>query len=312
MKFSIIIPVKRFNPFLDKCLKECKKQKDSEVIVVSDEPFKYKGVKVLLLKGPPGDKRDFAAKKAKGEFLAFIDDDAYPEKNWLANSLKHFQKNVAAVAGPAVTPENEEFKRKASGLVFSSPIGGGGFGYRYSPDLVKEVDDYPTVNFIVRKKDFEKAGGFNTKYWPGEDTILCLKLKKLGKIIYAGNVVVFHHRRKLFKEHLKQVSSYALHRGFFAKKFPENSLKIIYFLPSFFVIGLAALLISSIFSPTALTLLILVILAYALIVAVESLRISIIEKNSKFFFFLFPSIILTHLFYGVNFIKGLASKDLTN
>ncbi len=39
--------------------------------------------------GPPL-KRDIGAKKAKGEIIAFIDDDAYPRKDWLINAVKNF------------------------------------------------------------------------------------------------------------------------------------------------------------------------------------------------------------------------------
>ncbi len=312
LKFSIIIPVKRFNPMLEQCLNDCLKQKNAEVIVIPDVAFKFEGVRVLTLKGSPSDKRDFAAKKAKGEFLAFIDDDAFPDNDWLKNSLKYFKEGVVAVAGPAVTPEGEELKRNASGLIFSSFIGGGGLGYRYVKGFSKEVDDYPSVNFIVKKSDFEEVGGFDTKYWPGEDTILCLKLKKLGrKIIYTGDVVVFHHRRRLFGEHLKQVFSYALHRGFFAKKYPENSLKAKYFIPSVFVLSVVAGLILSLFYSWAFLALALVLFVYFLVVLLESLKTAFKEGSVELFFLFFAGVILTHFFYGVGFIKGLLSKDLT-
>lgn len=311
MKFSIIIPVKKLNPLLKQCIEECKKQSDSEIIVIANENFHYRGVKTLILKGTPSDKRDFASKKAKGEFLAFIDDDAYPEKHWLENSLKYFKKNVSAVAGPAVNLENEEVKKKTSGLIFSSILGGGGFAERYKQGVSKEVDDWPSVNFIVRKKNFIEVEGFNTKYWPGEDTILCLKIRKKGwKIIYASDVIVFHHRRALYKEHLKQVFSYGLHRGFFAKKYPENSLKIQYFLPSLMVAGFLAGILLSFFYGWAFELLLVVSFLYILAVLAESLKKSLEEKSLEIFFLFFTGVILTHLIYGISFIKGLASKDL--
>ncbi|MBI4743240.1 MAG: hypothetical protein HY776_00140 [Actinobacteria bacterium] len=104
---------------------------------------------------------------------------------------------------------------------------------------------------IVRKSVLEQLGGFDTKFWPGEDTKLCLEItKKLNKkIIYSPDVLVYHHRRPLFTSHLKQVWSYALHRGYFVKRFPETSLRLTYFIPSIFVFGLMFGLIFALFNP---------------------------------------------------------------
>ena len=60
-------------------------------------------------------------------------------------------------------------------------MGGGTNRYRYVPVSERfNVDDYPTVNLILST---------------GLD-----------------------HRRRLFKEHLNQISNYALHRDFFVEK----------------------------------------------------------------------------------------------
>ena len=98
----------------------------------------------------------------------------------------------------------------------------------------------------VKKDVFTELGGFDTAYWPGEDTKFCLDLVNKGyKIIYDPKAIVYHHRRDLFLPHLKQVTSYALHRGYFVKKFPETSFRLGYFMPSFFVIFLISGMIAS-------------------------------------------------------------------
>ena len=60
------------------------------------------------------------------------------------------------------------------------------------------------------------------------------------KIVYDPDAAVFHHRRELFGPHLKQIRNYAFNRGLFARRFPETSRKIAYFIPSLFVLGLVA------------------------------------------------------------------------
>ncbi|MDL1979741.1 MAG: glycosyltransferase, partial [Deltaproteobacteria bacterium] len=123
-------------------------------------------------------------KYAKGEIFAFLDDDAYPRRDWLTHIVHNFSdSDVAAVGGPAVTPDNDSTAQKASGLVFESLMGGGTNRYRYVPVSERfNVDDYPTVNFCIRRDVFKELGGFDTVYWPGEDTKLCLDIVyELGK-----------------------------------------------------------------------------------------------------------------------------------
>ena len=256
----------------------------------------------------PSQKRDMAMQQASGEILAFIDDDAYPAGDWLKNAAVYFNdKNVAAVGGPAVTPPGDNSRQKASGLVYSSILVGAKFSYRYLPKTKIEVEDYPTCNLLVRKSVMQQLGGFNTSFWPGEDTKLCLDItKKLGKkIIYAPDVLAYHHRRPLFIPHLKQIASYALHRGYFVKRYPETSFKAAYFIPSIFFLGLiTGAVLAGIFEPLRQAYA-LAILLYLLIVSVFSLK-----RKIGLSVLVFPGIILTHLTYGLFFIKGLLSTKL--
>lgn len=245
---SIIVPVKNVNPHLEECISYCKRldYPDFEIIILPDDPIPRKkerrDVKVMPT-GPvgPSEKRDTAMEHAKAKILAFIDSDAYPARDWLKNAVKYFDSpEVAAVGGPAVTPESDSLMQKASGLVYSSFLCSGNLTFRYTPGKQSEVDDYPSCNFIVRRTVMEKLGGFEAKFWPGEDTKIYLEITNhlRKKIIYAPDVLVYHHRRPLFFPHLRQVANYALHRGYFVKKFPETSFRLPYLLPSLFVTGL--------------------------------------------------------------------------
>ena len=57
------------------------------------------------------------------------------------------------------------------------------FRYNLSKKNQLQVKELPTVNFIIKKELFKKLGGFDKKFWPGEDTILCDNINKLSKII---------------------------------------------------------------------------------------------------------------------------------
>jgi len=121
-------------------------------------------------------------------------------------------------------------------------------------------------------------------------------------------MIVWHHRRSGFLAHLKQVGAYGLHRGFFAKKYPETSFKLKYFIPSIFVL----FFIVSVFYPFLpnlvqnATIFGWVIYIVSLIVGV--FEISIREKNLvaiASLLFIFP----THIYYGANFIFGYFFKE---
>jgi len=311
--FSIIIPVRQENDYLKETLKELKKQsyKHFEVLVITDTISKTSN---------PAQKRNLGAKMAKGDYLAFLDDDSYPKKDWLknANHLLNKEKNLAALCGPCLTPPKDSLLQKASGLVWASPLGAGGAGvYRNRITKARYVDDFPTVNLIVNKKDFNKVKGFDTHHWPGEDTILCLNLThKLGKkILYHPSIVVYHHRRSVIKKHLQQITRYAIHRGHFAKIYPQTSLKIGYLIPSFFTLYLTLLIPINILlhnNNNLLTLIYIPLFTYLFLLFLSLLDFLIIMRaNIISSITAVVSIPLTHLYYGLLFIYGFLQKDLS-
>jgi len=315
-KVSIVIPVKKINDYLrQETIPTILKQtyKNFEIIILPDKKTKEKFPQTRIIptypKTGPADKRDMGAKKAKGEILAFLDDDSYPDRNWLKNAIKIFKESnkIASVCGPTLTPPHNNLRQKTSGYVWSTWLGSGGAGtYRCAVSPRQEVDDYPTVNFLIRKKDFWAVGGFDSHFWPGEDTKLCLDLtKKLKKkIIYDPKVLVYHHRREVFGPHLKQISRYAIHRGHFAKILPETSLRIGYLVPTFFVLGLFFGFFLSFVHLIFKIIYFSAIGAYLVLLLVTTIQVYLKEKNFKLAILVIPSIITTHIVYGVLFIKG--------
>ena len=261
--------------------------------------------------------RDIGASKAKGSFLAFIDDDVYPSKNWLKNALNLFSdKKISAVCGPGITPPQDNIFQKVSGWVWASWLGAGGAGvYRCLPLKKRLVDDYPTFNLIVRKKDFQKISGFRTHFWPGEDTKFChdivYKLKK--KIIYDPKALVYHHRRPIFIPHLRQISRYGLHRGHFIRILPKTSLRIGYFVPSALVLFIFLVPIIYYLSNFNFVLFLYIYIwaVYFLLLIINSVFVFLKEKNHLLSFLLIPAIFATHLVYGIFFIIGLLTRKLS-
>lgn len=311
----IIVDYKDNNPYLLEGFEAIQKQsyQNYEIILVTDYKnnlnFPKLKKKYFNRYTGPAEKRDWGAKIAKGEILVFLDDDAFPSKNWLKEIVKEFQnKNVCAVGGPGITPEGVGWQEEASGWASASPLGSGNYIYRFLSHKRQFVDDFPSMNLSVRKKDFLAVGGFDSHYWPGEDTKLCLDLvqKVQKKIVYQPKAVVFHHRRPLWYPHLRQNGNFGLHRGFFARVLPSTSLRPIYFLPSLLFIYIFLL-------PLAITIfgnmVFVPLFTYIFLLTSNSVWILLRSKKAGQAILSLPVIFITHLWYGVRFLQGLLFTD---
>ena len=314
LKFSFIIPVKAVNDYIREATVKILeiKRDDYEIIIYPDEFdsgfLVSKTRQIATGHVGPAAKRSLARRDALGDILIFIDDDAYPEINFLEILDFDFQSEaIKAVGGPALTPADDSFWQKVSGAVFLSPLSGGNPG-RYAPQGTKrKIEDWPSVNFSIRKTIFTELNGFASEFWPGEDTKLCLDLIKRypDGIIYDPTLIVYHHRRAGLARHLKQIGGYGLHRGFFAKRYPATSRKLKYFIPSLFLLFVIIGGAASIFNKIILELYLLgwIIYFLALIKAIFDIR-----RQEKSFLIIINAvyyIFLTHLVYGYNFLKGL-------
>jgi len=309
---SIIIPCKNVDHYAKNCVKYCKQldYSNCEILLLPDSALENVDGARTIPTGSvtPGAKRNIGVARSKGEICAFIDSDAYPRRDWLNNAIKYFNDpQVAVVGGPGVTPSEDAIMQKASGHVFSSFMVGN-LSNRYKAQRYLESNDIHSCNFIARKSVLIEIDGWNEIYWPGEDTLICLAIKRLGKrLIEALDVVVYHHRRPLFQEHLRQVWRFGMHRGFFAKRYRGNSFKFTYFAPSLFVSSLFAGLIISSLNSLFMTILLIAIAAYLTLCLIATL---LEVRKVKLILPVWSGIIVTHIFYGLSFLIGLFKRDL--
>lgn len=312
MKYTFVIPVKEINDYIEETILKLLslKRDDFEILVYPDEITNDTWPKTRQIASStvgPAQKRNLAIRNAKGEILVFIDDDAYPKENFLKVLEADFEnRDIIAVGGPAITPKESKFWQRVSGATFLSSLSGG-FPERYrSMGRKKFVADWPSVNLSIRKKVFDELGGFAGDYWPGEDTKLGLDLlvKKNTRILYDPELIVYHHRREGLVKHVKQISGYGLHRGFFAKKYPETSFNWRYFLPSLFVLFAIFGGILGYFSKIFLQLYVLGWIIYFVALLNAFYDIYRHEKNILVTLAASYYIFLTHIFYGIRFIQG--------
>lgn len=312
-KISIIIPLyvieERF--FRDLLKFQNLNYRNFEILVICDKKVslpKLKNIELRFIQTNkentgPAEKRDFALTKVKGEICAFIDDDAYPNPDWIKNAVEIFKDpKIVAVGGPGVTPREDGYWEQLTGKVYESILCGGFFRHRFMPLKRKEVIDFPAYNLFVRTKVLKQVGGYGNNFYGGEDTFLCLKLINTGfSILYDPGVVVYHHRRALYLPYLKQIANVGKHRGYFARVFPQTSRKFEYFLPSVASLGFLILLGLSLFNNNI----------FILFLSLTSLSIVLgfisVIKFSNFIdaFFVSLGILCSHLAYGLSFIMGL-------
>jgi glycosyltransferase involved in cell wall biosynthesis len=313
---SIIIACPAPSPYLDECLAGIARQTYAriETLVLPDLSAQLNAAPAAGLRViptghiRPSEKRNRGIREARGTLVAFLDDDTIPDPDWLAHAVPYFSDSaIAAAGGPGVTPANDPWMAQLGGAVYANRLVSGACVYRYRPGRVRSVDDLPSCNLLVRADVLRDLGGFNTAYWPGEDTILCSEIvHRLGRrIVYDPWASVAHHRRALFGPHLRQVGRYALHRGFFAKRFPTTSRRPAYMLPSLFVLGLVLGAPLAGVHPWLERAYLCGIATYLLLTGLASIR-----KRPLDWLLVWLGIIATHLVYGVRFLQGLFSSRM--
>lgn len=309
---TIIIVAPRTSDFLVQALAAIKSlvSPPSETIVALDEaPPSLVGATRCIVTGPlgPAQKRDLAAAQAEGALLAFLDDDAYPDPRWLEAAVTHFDNpRVWAVGGPGVTPPDDGFRAQVSGWTYASWIVSGPARFRYVPDTNRVVDDYPSMNLIVRRAAFQSIGGFDSGFYPGEDTKLCLEIVRRGGLIqYESDAVVYHHRRPVIREHLRQIAHYGRHRGYFARAFPETSRRVQYFVPSLWLVWLIVAAVASLWIEGVRVTLLITLGVYAIAVTASAINATIKSGSLRIGMAVMPTIVASHMFYGWHFLGGL-------
>ena len=308
-RISIIIPCKEIDSLTEKCIQECLKldYENFEILVLPDdsESKKFSDEKIKIIntgKVKPALKRNLGMEKAEGKFFAFIDSDAYPEKNWLKNAIKYFEDGkIGIVGGPNLTPSEANLDEKISGYVLSNFWVSGPANIRYCVDENQIVKELPSCNYISRKEISPK---YKEGFLTAEDSKFCFDVKKKGyDILYAKDVVVYHHRRDAIGKHIKQMFIYGRDIAWLAKE--EFSWDMLYFsLLSLFVIGFFAGITLSAFYPTIKLIFSMLVLFYLFLMLFTS-----IHENLLMTLYVITISIVTHFAYGIGFLWGIFVKN---
>jgi cellulose synthase/poly-beta-1,6-N-acetylglucosamine synthase-like glycosyltransferase len=317
-RVSVIVPLHRDGPVFRYCLRkivEMNTEVSFEVIVVSDQEISGLPSEVTFLHTGAGQdtspavKRDLGATKARGEFLAFIDDDAYPRSDWIDRAIGVLRgSGVDGVGGPGITPPGSPWRERLGGAVYESVLGSGPLRHRFrASGQPRESDDLPAYNLFVARQALDSIGGWASTYYGGEDTKVCLDLVEAGfRLQHDPSVVVYHFRRPVLLPHLRQVANVGRHRGHFVRRFPKSSRRAIYFAPAalaLFALPAFAVAVGEFFrAPRRFLAATLIIWLGVASTAVRSAGLGAV---------VFPGVLICHhMAYGASFIRGLLGPEL--
>lgn len=215
LSVSVIVPTRDRNVDLDHCLEAISRLSPApmEIIVVDSAPQREGAREVALRwrasyfrEDLPGASRarNRGAREACGDIVAYTDDDAVPDRNWLDSILDEFTDGrVALVAGKAEPPHPEPGLNPLYELCGFSGQGNDRIAVeRDTPEWFQTVNFLPFglgPNLAVRRSVFQQWGGFDERLGPGtpvpghEEQHVFLQLIDLGfRLVYAPTARVTH------------------------------------------------------------------------------------------------------------------------
>jgi len=198
---------------------------DYEVIVVDDGSTDATGVIArqydcrLIQTGNRGlaDARNTGLAAATGEIIAYLDDDAYPDPDWLKYLAATFLRTgYAGVGGPNIAPPGDG---PIAECVARAP---GGPVHVLVTD--REAEHIPGCNMAFRKSCLEAIGGFDPQFrTAGDDVDVCWRLQERGWTLgFHPAAMVWHHRRNSLRTYWRQQIGYGRAEALLERKWPEK------------------------------------------------------------------------------------------
>jgi glycosyltransferase involved in cell wall biosynthesis len=223
--FSVIIPTFERHDLLSKLIHHLSKQTydNFEVIIVDqssdmwpdrNESYGFDLFYIHTDYRGAAKARNLAASHARGDILAFTDDDCEPSPDWLQNARLYFEKpDVIGIEGIIKT---ENLSDQSYRTVTNEDFQGIGF---------------MTANLFIMADIFHAINGFDERFDNPhfrEDTDLAWRALEFGEIPFGHDVTIFHppHHRSIERESSKERTKFFEKDALLLKKHPEKYKKL--------------------------------------------------------------------------------------
>ncbi len=262
-------------------------------------------LEIIVARGrQPAVQRNVAINAARGELIYFLDDDCIPSPGNLRRAVGYFQQSdVKMVSGPSLCPPDAPLLEQVFKGVHTSWLAFGPSRVRYAPvGEVRESDEKELIgcNLLARRDMLLELGGFHEALYPNEDHPLYIELKRRGaKMIYDPAFSVQRRPRPTLKAFLKMLVNYGRGRAEEFRLHPTFGAAP-NFIPPLFCLYLV---VAPWFGWRGLAPLVL----YALAVLGQT-AVSIFTHGIFKSLLAMPLIVITHLFYGLGFWRGLFTQ----
>jgi glycosyltransferase involved in cell wall biosynthesis len=210
---SVIISTRNRVEFLKRCINSLLRQKlkPDEIIIIDDKSsdgtrdylkeLAKDSRRIIVVRNKrrkgPNISRNIGIKIARGDIVAFLDDDCIPEKDWLKHIVSHYDNpNVVGVGGGII----EKIRKKHPNQKKITLIGKNGDIYA----SFRSIENFRTKqrvlffmggNMSFRRSCLLEEEGFDSIFKGNgyrEETDLSFRVKNHGDLIYEPKALVHH------------------------------------------------------------------------------------------------------------------------
>jgi len=212
IKISVVVPTHNSEKTIEKCIKSIIESNytNFELIIVDDFSFdstrkmiqKIDAKKVFNQKNMgAASSRNIGASLARGDLIVFIDSDVEVNKDTFSDLIKLFisNKNLTSVSGVYCYNKHQSIISEYQNMYEG-----------YIQQTLSKLKNPPYINtsfFAIKKRIFDRIGGFNTQFKLAnqEDIDFGKKLFSLGyKNIFSDKIRIKHLKEFSFLAFLKK------------------------------------------------------------------------------------------------------------